>query len=153
MESKVVKIEAMRFAGYLLQTKMDEVMKDNPLPRFWGALSADGRFEKLMQLESDCPASYGATLMHNEQDMDYTVSRALPAGADAPEGLHVVDMPAGEYIEVKTTLENLHAAFGFINNWMEENGYTWAHGGSFEMYPEDYMQTKILNLYAPIAKK
>ena len=151
MTHKIVQLEPMRMAGYLLQTTMTAVTTgNNPIPAFWGEVMQDGRFGKLMELGSDCPCSYGACVMHTEEDMDYTISIALSKGAQAPEGYHIVNIPAGEYMVVETTLENLHAAYGYANGWLAESGYTWAHGTSFEMYGADHAQTQLLHLHIPI---
>ena len=151
---EIKQIKDLRIVGHLIQTTMTAVMSNNPIPAFWGELISDGRYEKLMATPSDCPCTYGACLMHTEEDMDYTVGVALPEGAAVPEGLHLVEMPAGEYMAVEVELKNLHAGFGYANEWMEKEGYTWAHGGSFELYPDTGMDKPTdLHLYIPIMRK
>ncbi|MCL2169657.1 MAG: GyrI-like domain-containing protein [Defluviitaleaceae bacterium] len=149
MENRIAKLDDMRIAGYKIQTSMDAVASDNPLPKFWEAIYADGRMAKLDELGSDCPGSYGVSVMRGMQDMDYIVGRALPksGGPVRVEGLDIVSIPGGEYLEYSITLAELGDAFGHAGDWMAENGYDWSHGTSFEFYDEDSMK-----LYIPITK-
>ena len=149
MEYKIVNIEAMRIAGFMIQTTMDEVVKNNPIPAFWAELGEE-RFGRLMSLGSDCPGSYGVCNMQTEQDMNYTIGMALPVAADAPTDLHIEDIPAGEYCVIDAALTEIHAGYGWVNEWMTKNNKTWAHGLSFEFYPQDFTATQKLQLYIPI---
>jgi predicted transcriptional regulator YdeE len=153
MTHRILQLEPMRIAGYAMQVSMSEVSADNPIPKFWGEVMQDGRFEKLMTLGSDCPGSYGVSVMHNDEDMDYIIGAALPVGADAPEGYYIANVPAGEYLEVETLLADLLETYGKLNELMSEIGYTWGHNTSFEFYDKDHDSTQLLKLYIPITKK
>ena len=153
MEHKVVNLEPMRIAGYNHQLTMEQINTNNPIPGFWADLG-DEKFGKLMSIGSDCPGTYGVSLMHNENDMDYTIGVALPKVADAPEGFHIINVPAGEYLEIQVSLANLMDAYSFAGKWMNENNSAWAtHSTSFEFYNNDFSQTQSLRLYIPIMKK
>jgi len=152
MTHKIVHLEAMKMVGYSIKTTMLEVVTDNPVPAFWEQILKDGRFDKLLALNGGSPRSYGVCAMQNQENIDYIAAVALPDGVDAPIGYSVVDIPAGEYLAFETDIANIHAAYGYANEWTPKNGYTWAHGISLEMYDEGHRETQLFHLYIPIKK-
>ena len=53
MEPRIAQIETIKAAGYLLKTNMTEVGENNPIPKFWEEVFADGRHKRLQNLQGD----------------------------------------------------------------------------------------------------
>ncbi|MCL2854182.1 MAG: effector binding domain-containing protein [Defluviitaleaceae bacterium] len=149
--SKIVKVEPMRFAGYPLKVRLGG---ENPFPKFWEEVFADGRHERLQQLKGRCKADYGICIMHDEVNMDYVIAAALEEDAIVPDGLFACEIPGGEYLMVETTIATLGEAWNQITGWLDDNDYKIAHGTSFEFYDERMGQPEMkFDIYAPIVKK
>ena len=141
MDFKIVALEATTVAGYLIQTTMTEVATNNPIPAFWASLADKGDF------------CYGVCDMQSMEDMNYIVARCGRDKAELAEGMVEFTIPAGEWLVQEIPLAEIGISYGKANEWMEQNGYTWAHGASFEKYDERMSTKGLLDLYVPIIKK
>ncbi|MCL2620503.1 MAG: GyrI-like domain-containing protein [Defluviitaleaceae bacterium] len=154
MEPKVVKVEAMRLAGALLKTSLTEMSLSNPIPVFWSLVFTDGRHAKLKKLKGRCKADYGVCIMgEDDETMNYMIAVTPKKNATIPMEFHTCEIPVGEYLVVETTITTLGEAWMKINQWLDENGYTIAHGTSFEFYDERMRgEDMTFDIYAPIVK-
>ena len=158
MEPRIAKIDQeIHCAGYLLKTNMADIGADNPIPGFWGDIFKDGRHTALQALKGRCKADYGICIMLNDDDMDYVIAAVLEEGTQVPEEMHQCEIPAGDYLVYETLLPNLGQVWSDSFQWMEKNGYTVAHGISFEFYdmrmadPDPNKQ--FIDIYIPIKSK
>jgi len=95
--------------------------------------------------------------MLDDDRMDYVIGMALEDGVEVPEDWHRCEIPAGEYAVFETTLPKLGETWGYSIKWMEERGYTIAHGTSFEYYDERManpdQNQQFFDVYIPIIER
>ncbi|MCL2620504.1 MAG: GyrI-like domain-containing protein [Defluviitaleaceae bacterium] len=158
MDIRVVKVDTMNMAGYLLKVDMVDVMNDNPIPKFWGEIMSSDRYGQLQKLKGRCKAEYGVCIMHEgNKSMDYVVAVALEDDTDVPEGLYKCQIPAGEYAVAETTMAGIGQTWAGLDKWTSDNGYHTDRNTSFEFYDERMANPdpdkKTFDIYVPIAKK
>lgn len=94
--------------------------------------------------------------MLNDNDVEYVIAKGIKDGMEAGEGFYKAEIPAGEYLVFEVLVNQIGDAYGASAAWMQENGYKWPHGVSFELYdsrmrnPEP--NQRFLDVYIPIAK-
>jgi predicted transcriptional regulator YdeE len=154
MEPKVVTVDGMRLVGASLKTSMMEMSLSNPIPVFWSLVFTDGRHAKLKKLKGRCKVEYGVCIMgEDDETMNYMIAVAPKKNAKIPSEFRTCEIPAGEYLVVETTIETLGETWMKITQWLDENGYTIAHGTSFEFYDERMKgEDMTFDIYAPIKK-
>ena len=89
--------------------------------------------------------------------MDYVIGMALEDSTNVPPNWYRCEIPAGDYAVFETTLSNIGKTWSYSIEWMEERGYTIAHGTSFEYYDERMenpdKSLQIFDIYIPIIEK
>lgn len=143
-------IEAMRIAGYVLETSMETLVAENNIPAFWEGIFKSDKGQKLQGLMGRCKAMYGVSNMRNDNDMSYMVGVALEPEAEPLAEMTLFEVPAGKYVVVEVAMEELQKGYEEGFGWITEQGHEVAHGMSFEFYPEDFDQTMRLGIYLPV---
>lgn len=101
--------------------------------------------------------SYGASVMLNENDFEYWAVMPLAPGAEVPQGMEKITLPAGEYAHCSLpSLKELGDAYTYIyGDWAKtrkDYGLD-MQGVSYELYRSDFMKTGKLAIYCPLVKK
>ncbi|MFQ5595889.1 MAG: WYL domain-containing protein, partial [Anaerolineae bacterium] len=151
MESKIVSRPAFTVAGMKYRGKplSDEI------PELWGAFMQ--RMGELKHVVNPTTA-YGVCDNFDEStgEFDYIAAYEVDSGADVPEGMVSVDLPAQTYAVFTCTLPTIGDTFQSIyQEWLPQSGYQRAPGPEFELYDEHFdpnNPVSELYVYIPVDK-
>lgn len=142
---------AYQVVGLKVRTSMATGMID--CPRLW-----EKEFgPRMPEIDSFPGLSFGASLLvdHQAGTFDYWAAMPYRPGDPIPEGMALLDLPAGLYAECHLkSLEDLGGAYEHIfMNWGPASGYEFRDDApSYETYPVDHLETGRLSLYMPLRK-
>ena len=146
----VVEREAYHTAGLKVRTTMAQAAID--CPKLW----MDDFGPRMPEIQGFPTFSFGSSIMVDEEHFDYWATMPLPPGVPVPQGMEVLDLPAGLYAECEVpSLNELAAAYMYMFQSGQDSDYECAafNAASYELYPADHMQTGRLSLYLPIRRK
>jgi len=167
MEPKMVKKEAVKLAGFALQTRTKDGENFKAIPKFWCECFESGKMEKLHG-ESFLKkhAEYGACFMENSEngEFKYVIGVEVKEGSDIPGGYHVCTIPEALYAVFSTPpceKANLVAAIQGVwkyiyAEWFPNSGYEFdGKGVDYELYDERCMGEtgNVCDIYIPVVKK
>ena len=167
MEPKMLKKEAVKIAGFALNTRTKDGENKKAIPKFWTDYLSDGRMEKLHGesfLKSN--AEYGVCFMENPENGEFTyvIGVEVKEGHEIPAGYHVCTIPKALYAVFSTPPADeknfspaIQGTWDFIHSeWFPNSGYEFdGNGVDFELYDERCMGKtgKICDIYIPVVKR
>lgn len=144
----VVEREAVECVGLKVRTTMESAASD--CPRLWYETFGP-RMEEVASFPN---VSYGISLMTDETHFDYWAALPYRAGDAVPEGMGLINLPAGQYAECHiASLDDLAEAYQHIFfAWGEAHKeYEFLHTvPSYELYPADHAESGHISLYMPV---
>lgn len=150
LKVSVVERGTYRTVGMKVRTSMDKAGID--CPRLW----SEDFGPRMPEIQGFPTFSFGASLMVDENEFDYWAVMPLPEGAPVPEGMAVLEIPAGLYAEcLLSSLDELMNAYKHMfYTWLPDSGYEYAcNAPGYELYPPDHLETGLLSLYTPVRRK
>lgn len=167
MEPKFVTLPAIKLAGFLLKTKVDENQNLNEIPGFWQAYITDGRMEQLhKEVFLKRHAEYGVCFPEEQEtgEFDYVIGIERKEDQPVPASYHTVEIPAANYAVFSTPpcdeekfVPAIQGVWEYImNDWFPKSGYEYAPGcADFEFYDDQCMseKAKVCAIYIPVVKK
>lgn len=147
----VVEQPQYQVVGLKVRTSMATGMTD--CPQLW-----ERDFGPRMPEIATFPGlSFGASRLvdHEAGTFDYWAAMIYRPGDPIPEGMALLELPAGLYAECHLkSLEDLAGAYQYIFMvWGPDSGYGLREDApSYETYPADHMETGRLSLYMPLQK-
>ena len=167
MEPKMLKKEAVKLAGFALNTRTKGGENKKAIPQFWTDYLTDGRMKKLHG-ESFLKghAEYGACFAENPENGEfiYVIGVEVKEGYEIPNGYHVCTLPEALYAVFSTppTDESnfspaIQGTWDYImSEWFPNSGYEFdGNGVDFELYDERCKGKtgKVCEIYIPVVKK
>ena len=167
MEPKMTRKNAIRIAGYVLNTRSKEGENNMAIPEFWHNYLHDGRMEKLHNesfLKSH--SEYGVCFPENPEtgEFEYVIGVEIKDECGAPENYHVCTIPEASFAVFSTPpaddagfVPAIHGTWKFIfSEWFPNSGYEFdGNGVDFELYDARCMSEtgKVCEIYVPVVKK
>lgn len=150
---KVVERPEIKCVGIKISTSMDRTSTD--CPALW--MSFGPRMDSV-PANSDFPdQSFGASIMTSETTFDYWAVMPLASGAEIPEGMATLVLPAGEYAECELeSLKEMGDGLTYVyTEWPKtQDQYAMDTTGiCYEKYQSDFMKTGRLVIYSPVVRK
>lgn len=149
---QVVEQPAYQVVGLKVRTSMDRAMAD--CSQLW-----ERDFGPRMPEVATFPGlSFGASLLVDPKTGAFDYWAALPyrPGDPIPEGMALLDLPAGLYAACHLkSLEKLTGVYEYIYMvWGPGAGYDFLEDvPSYETYPADHLETGCLSVYMPLKVK
>lgn len=150
----VVTHPAIRTAGVKVRTTMQKCAQD--CPSLWEHVFGP----RMMDFPMDplySGVSYGASVMIDNESFDYWAVMPIAAAADTPDGMDILEIPGGLYVECRLeSLGQLSDAYNFIfMEWIpaQEKFASNMLGMGLEEYTADYMTNGSLTIYCPLVEK
>jgi AraC family transcriptional regulator len=151
MEPKMVRLPAVKLAGFALKTRSKDGVNKKAIPQFWQACRADGRFERLQNgsfLKNH--TLYGACFPENPEngEFEYVIGAEVKDGHDVPKDYHVCTLPGALYAVFATPpaedfnfSSTIQGTWEYIySEWFPKSGYEFdGNGVDFELYGERSM--------------
>jgi AraC family transcriptional regulator len=166
MEPKMVKMTAVKLAGFALKTRAKDGENTNAIPQFWKDCMADGRHEKLhgesfVKSHND----YGACFPENPEngEFEYVIGVEVKDNHDVPDGYHVSTIPEALFAVFSTPPADdagfspaIQGTWKYIfSEWFPKSGYEFdGNGVDFELYDERCMSAtgKVCDIYIPVTR-
>lgn len=145
----VVHREEVKVVGLKVRTNMAKAAED--APRLW-----EHEFGPRMPEVATFPNySYGVSVMVDKENFDYWAALPLRPGDPIPSGMGTIDLPAGQYAEIRMdSLAELAGAYMHIfQNWLPNSNFELVNAPCYELYPANYPETGSLALYMPVTVK
>ena len=168
MEPKMLKLPAIKLAGFVLKTKVKGGENLKAIPQFWTACLTDGRVDRLTgELFAKNHALYGACFPENPEngEFDYVIGVEVREGGITGQDYCVRTLPEALYA-VFTTPPAEDADFSSViqgtwkyiySEWFPKSGYEFdGNGVDFELYDEQSMGNKtgsVCAIHIPVVKK
>ncbi len=148
----IVEFPAKRLVGMKVRTNMQNAAAD--CTALWQTFGP--KSNELTGGKCAGEPGYGLSFMLNENDFDYWAANEVLSETTAPEGMGVVDIPAGLYAKCGVpSLAQLSEAYMFVyGQWIagqSEYGLD-MNGVSFELYPPNWDMNSGLEIYVPVRK-
>ncbi len=148
----VAECPARRLVGIKVQTTMAKAAED--CPAIWDVFGR--RMDEAAAPESACKGSFGVCVMLNAEDFDYWAALEADPSAAVPQGMAVIELPAGLYAKAAVpNLEKLGEAYTFLyEKWLkEQTAYACDEAApSFEWYPPDWQPSDALEVFMAVRK-
>lgn len=150
----VVERPAVKTAGLKVRTSMAKASQD--CPRIWEQ-EFGPRMESFPADPQQAGQSYGVSIMLDSETFDYWAVMPIAPGADVPEGMDILEIPGGLYVECHLdSLAQLGDAYTYIYTaWGSTNGKYALNmqGASLELYTCEYLNSGKLTIYCPVVEK
>jgi AraC family transcriptional regulator len=167
MEPKMLKKEAVKLAGFALNTRTKGGENKKAIPQFWTDYLSDGRMQKLHGesfLKSH--AEYGACFPENPENGEfaYVIGVEVKEGYDIPDGYHVCTIPGALFAVFSSPPADesnfspaIQGTWDYImSEWFPNSGYEFdGNGVDYELYDERCKGKtgKVCDIYIPVVKK
>lgn len=144
-----------RLFGISVRTNMSKAPVD--CPHLWEKVFAPRMHE--ISGKNPCEyhgASYGVSVMLDEQNFDYWAAMPAPEGLALPEGMQQIELPAGFYASCAiSSLGQLGEAYTYLYEAWPKTVKEYApnmQAPSFEYYDQRFCESGALEVYAPLQK-
>lgn len=145
----------LRLFGVFVRTSMSKASVD--CPKLWANVFGPRMHEISGAKLGEYPGpSYGISVMLDEHNFDYWAAMPAREGQVLPEGMQVIELPAGLYAGcVIPSLAQLGEAFTYLYGTWPQTVKDYAlnmQAPGFEYYDQRYQESGALEVYAPVLK-
>ncbi|GHV45788.1 hypothetical protein AGMMS49546_32460 [Spirochaetia bacterium] len=164
MEPKMVRLSAIKLAGYVINTTGRDGENFKAIPQFWADYVSDGRMEKLHGegfIKSH--TEYGACFPEDPatEEFEYIIGVEVKDGAAVPPAYQVREMPPALFAVFSTPPADGAGFSAAIQGVWRDVFAEWLPGAacqpdpkgvSFELYDERCMSetAKVCDIYIPV---
>ena len=126
---------------------------NNEIPQLWGQFN--GKMG-ILPGRVDNTTCYGVCANFDEatKEFDYTAACEIAPGAELPEGMVALEIPAQTYAVFETTLPRIHETMEQIDSvWLPASEHERADGPELELYGETFNPNdpaSTFSIYVPI---
>jgi AraC family transcriptional regulator len=167
MEPKMVKLAAIKIAGFVLMTKNKDGENNKAIPKFWYDYFHDGRKEKIhKETFVKNHNEYGACFQENSEngEFEYVIGLEVKEGHAIPKEYHVCTIPEAMFAvfssppaDDKDFSSAIQGTWNYIfSEWFPHSGYEYDKNSvDFEFYDEASMgyTGKVCKIFIPVVKK
>jgi len=167
MEPKIMKMPAVKIAGFLINTNTGNGENLRKIPEFWDECIDSGRLDNLQKEPfARVQNIYGVCFPENPENGEfrYVIGVEVKDGQEIPGEYHVCTIPEALYAAFSsppsddaTVSSSVQGTWKYIfSEWFPGSGYEFMEGGiDFEFYGDRFQGEtgKVAEIYVPVVKK